>query len=232
MGIKNIVFKNKTSEESTAKTLKLDYLVTEQDKRFINSLVNNKDYNLDINIEECKIKKNTTEGPKLSVHDLYWLYKYIEGENKNNNHKVYLHELIEESEIVLPKNEEIPRNEELEKRCKKLKEQQQNKEYRDMTKNVDNVRKQHPEDTISYQMKKMNQHLIAIIQFIITLAAAFAFGFIGIELLVGTLDFGFRLLLGIICALIVGIAELYFLAKTLNEDLEFDYSSRPEKEMN
>lgn len=52
------------------------------------------------------------------------------------------------------------------------------------------------------------------------MAAGFAFGFIGIELLVGNLDFGFRLLLGIICALIIALAEIYFLAKKLNEEID------------
>jgi hypothetical protein len=47
----------------------------------------------------------------------------------------------------------------------------------------------------------------------------FAFGFIGIELMVGNLDFGFRLLLGVIFALIIALAEIYFLAKKLSEDL-------------
>lgn len=52
------------------------------------------------------------------------------------------------------------------------------------------------------------------------MAAGFAFGFIGIELLVGNLDFGFRLLLGIICSLVIALAEIYFLAKKLNEELD------------
>lgn len=56
-----------------------------------------------------------------------------------------------------------------------------------------------------------------------SVAAGFAFGFLGVELLIGTLDFGFRLLLGIICALIIALAELYFLAKKLNQDLQFEY---------
>lgn len=72
-------------------------------------------------------------------------------------------------------------------------------------------------------VKLLNSHLVAIFQFIVSVAAGFAFGFLGIELLIGTLDFGFRLLLGIICALIIALAELYFLAKKLNQDLQFEY---------
>lgn len=68
----------------------------------------------------------------------------------------------------------------------------------------------------------MNRHLIAVFQFILSVLAGFAFGFIGVELIIGNLDFGFRLLLGIICSLTIALAELYFLAKKLNEDLQFE----------
>jgi hypothetical protein len=68
-------------------------------------------------------------------------------------------------------------------------------------------------------VKEMNKQLIAVAQFIISVLAGFAFGFIGIELIVGSLDFGFRLLLGVMFALIIALAEIYFLAKKLSEDL-------------
>ena len=64
--------------------------------------------------------------------------------------------------------------------------------------------------------------MIGVVQLIFSVAAGFAFGFIGVELIVGNLDFGFRLLLGIICALIIALAEIYFLAKQLNENYDFE----------
>lgn len=45
-------------------------------------------------------------------------------------------------------------------------------------------------------MKMMNRHLIAVGQFVVSVGAGFAFGFLGIELIVGDLSFGFRLILG------------------------------------
>lgn len=71
-------------------------------------------------------------------------------------------------------------------------------------------------------VKAINRQLIAVAQFLFSVAAGFAFGFIGVELMIGGLDFGFRLLLGIICALVIALAEIYFLAKHLNE--EYDVS--------
>lgn len=69
-------------------------------------------------------------------------------------------------------------------------------------------------------VKQMNKQMIAVLQFIFSVAAGFAFGFIGLELMIGDLDFGFRLLMGIIIALIIALAEIYFLAKKLNEDYD------------
>lgn len=75
-------------------------------------------------------------------------------------------------------------------------------------------------------MKLINRQLIAVLQFIFSVAAGFAFGFIGIELMVGDLDFGFRLLLGVICSLIIALAEIYFLAKKLNEDIDEEIAAK------
>lgn len=69
-------------------------------------------------------------------------------------------------------------------------------------------------------MNQINKQLIAVAQFVVSVLAGFAFGFIGVELIVGDLDFGFRLLLGIIIALTIALAEIYFLAKKLNEDAD------------
>jgi hypothetical protein len=62
----------------------------------------------------------------------------------------------------------------------------------------------------------MNSGLIAVFQFVVSLACAFFFGFVGVELFIGNLQLAVRLLLGIACALIVGVAELYFLAMNMS----------------
>ncbi|XP_076656607.1 vacuolar ATPase assembly protein VMA12 [Halictus rubicundus] len=165
-----------------------------------------------------KSSKDKEKQVSLKLDDIRWLNEYLENHRKTKKENVYLHELLEGTDIRLPIPKVTPRNPELEARIKKLKAQQDAKEYQAMTKNVDSVRKHLPEDTISYQMKQINKQLIAVAQFIFSVLAGFAFGFIGVELIVGSLDFGFRLLLGIICALIIALAEIYFLALKLNED--------------
>lgn len=74
-------------------------------------------------------------------------------------------------------------------------------------------------DKIYFTVKQLNRQLIAIGQFLISIFAGFLFGFRGVEWIVGNLDFGFRLLLGVMCALVIALAEIYFLAKKLNEEL-------------
>ncbi|KAK4872050.1 hypothetical protein RN001_016174 [Aquatica leii] len=204
----------------TSKTLRFnDSLITDDDREFLKSLV----------LEPVELVKSTfDENPTikengiLNLNDLHWLFQKIQKENLEKVDKVYLHEFLLSSEVVLPKNEEIPRNQQLDARCRLLKMQQENREYKAITKNVDNVRKPHPEDTMSYQIKQINKQLIAVLQFIISVLAGFLFGFQGVQLMFGTLDFGFRLLLGVICSLVIALAELYFLAKTLNEDLQYE----------
>ncbi|XP_023947387.2 uncharacterized protein LOC112052508 [Bicyclus anynana] len=164
--------------------------------------------------------KSQEQGPFLVTSDIDWLYMHIKTRRSNGEKNVpHLHTLLEGASIEMPENETIKRNPVLEARCVKLRAQQEAREYRKMTKGVDNVRMRFPEDSISYQLKQINRHLIAIGQFIISIFAGFLFGFRGVEWMVGNLDFGFRLLLGVMVALVIALAEIYFLAKKLNEEL-------------
>lgn len=161
---------------------------------------------------EKEILNNHDDDARLTVSDLRWL-KY------NIDLEFPLHELLTKWGIEIPEPPVIPRNPELEARVQRLRVEQEERDYRSMTKNVDSVRIKHPDDSIGYQLKMMNRQLIAVLQFIISVGAGFAFGFIGVQYMVGELDFGFRLLLGVICALIIALAEMYFLAKQLAEDI-------------
>uniref|UniRef100_A0A336LN06 CSON007390 protein n=1 Tax=Culicoides sonorensis TaxID=179676 RepID=A0A336LN06_CULSO len=179
----------------------------------------------DIPVEPEVTEKKTPDTRQFLVSsDLKWLFNFLQERRKINGDTPYLNELLEGSDVILPENEYLERNPVLEERCRKLRKEQEQREYEKMTKNVDSVRKRNPDDSIGYQIRVINSQLIAILQFVFSVAAGFAFGFIGIALIVGDLDFGFRLLLGIMFALIIALAEIYFLAKKLNED----YDVKPE----
>ncbi|XP_053658718.1 transmembrane protein 199 [Anopheles marshallii] len=170
--------------------------------------------------EQDNSQNTSTDATQLNLSDIKWLYATLKELRQTDPTVPYLHTLLNGCQLKLPVNPIQERNPELEARCQRLRKEHEDREYYRMTKNVDSIRKHMPEETISYQMKQINRHLIAVAQFLFSVAAGFAFGFIGIELLIGQLDFGFRLLLGIIIALIIALAEIYFLAKKLNEEYD------------
>lgn len=100
-----------------------------------------------------KSASNVTDKDKdyLTTPDIEWLYTFLQGQRNKGKNVPYLHELLEESNIETPENQVLKRNPTLEARCVKLRAQQEAREYRAMTKGVDNVRIKFPEDSISYQ---------------------------------------------------------------------------------
>lgn len=184
-------------------------------------------------VELKKAGRKERSNVLLGLKDIKWLEQYLRQRRDDSRFtdKVYLHELLEGIDVQLPKPNVTPRNPELEARIKKLTAQQEARAYEAMTKSVDSTRRRLPDDTIASQIKQINRQLVAVAQFVFSVLAGFAFGFIGIELLVGNLDFGFRLLLGIICALVIALAEIYFLAIKLNEDVYETIKVTPYKKM-
>ncbi|CAO1413025.1 unnamed protein product [Diamesa hyperborea] len=175
------------------------------------------------NIENSEAKQNDSTKIKtikstIELGRLKYAYDLINKSSKETKNQIYLNDIL--IDIVLPINEIRERNPILEKRCEQLRIDQEQREYKSMTKNVDTSRKFMPEDTIAFQMKQINKQLIAVAQFVFSVLSGFLFGFLGIELIIGNLDFGFRLLLGIIVALIIALAEIYFLAKKLSEEYD------------
>ncbi|XP_055917017.1 transmembrane protein 199 [Eupeodes corollae] len=169
-------------------------------------------------IEELEEDEETDKNRiSLSLYDFYCLKKILNELRASEKTNRYAYEFLENCEVILPENEIIPRNQSLEDRCEKLRAAQANTAYMNITKNVDLTIKQRHEDSFAFQLKEVNRQVIAVLQFVCSVIAGFVFGFLGIELIVGNLDFGFRLLLGIMCALIIALAEIYFLAKKLNE---------------
>lgn len=89
----------------------------------------------------------------LNLSNIKWLKEYLRKHKDQSVKRNHLHELLSGILVILPKPTVILRNPELEERIKKLKAQQNNREYQAMTKGVDPLRKYYPEDTIAYQSK-------------------------------------------------------------------------------
>lgn len=106
----------------------------------------------DVPVEPEITEKITPDSrPFLINSDLRWIFNFLQERRKIDTDTPYLNELLQGSEMILPENHFVERNPELEERCKKLRKEQEQREYNKMTKNVDNVRKRDPEDTIAYQ---------------------------------------------------------------------------------
>lgn len=113
---------------------------------------NNKKSKTQTKILKEKQKEKKQSDLKLNLFDIKWINGYLMEKRKNDkNYHIYLHDLLQGSQLKLPKNPIIKRNPILEARCERLRLEQNARLYNAMTKNVDCIRRQLPEDTISYQ---------------------------------------------------------------------------------
>uniref|UniRef100_A0A0C9RYI2 TMEM199_0 protein n=1 Tax=Fopius arisanus TaxID=64838 RepID=A0A0C9RYI2_9HYME len=111
-----------------------------------------------VNVKEAPeslraVKKSHKPEALLKIKDIKWLNEFLIEYRKKTDTKVYIHELLEGADVILPEPKVTPRNPVLEARIQKLTAQQSAREYEAMTKGVDPIRKYYPEDTISYQSK-------------------------------------------------------------------------------
>ncbi|XP_065222786.1 uncharacterized protein LOC135847258 isoform X1 [Planococcus citri] len=163
--------------------------------------------------ERIKILAENKFKSDIQLEDILWLKKKLPKD-------VRIYKLLENCDVKLPAPELEPRNPELEARIQKLKVLEEERRYQDMTRNVDTSRVRHPEDSIAYQMKEMNRQLIGVLQVVLSISTGFAFGFIGINWLIGPLEVSVRLVLGLVSAFVIGTAELYFFVKKIAETLD------------
>ena len=79
-------------------------------------------------------------------------------------------------------------------------------------------------------MKELNSYLILIFQFILSVATSFIAGYLMPYYFYGIADTGKRLLVGIIFAFVVGIADLYFVIRFfLETDGVLDLTGKRDK---
>ena len=148
------------------------------------------------------------EMTQLTVEDIKWL----RGAAPNIPSSLLL-----SSSLLLPSPVYPERNPELEVRCQKLRAEQEERDYRAITSNV--RREKGPdEEPIKKQFKELNNFLLLILQFVVSVVCSFMFGFLGPYYLYGKTDLGGRLLFGIICAFIVGCADMYFVIRQMLEE--------------
>lgn len=112
--------------------------------------------------QRAKARESELARITLDLNDLKWLNVMLTKRRDSGDSTDYLHELLEGSRLILPKNELIERNPELEARCARLRREQENQTYQAMTKNVDNNRRMAPDDTIGSQSKLFVLHAVVL----------------------------------------------------------------------
>lgn len=144
----------------------------------------------------------------LSTTDVKWCHARIQ----QYGLPYRIHTLLYGSKVVLPEYKPPPRNPELEARIEKLKAEQANKDYQAMIKNV------HPSqfETASLQgfgkeVREMNRQLVTGAQYLLSVVGTFFAIFIGLGF--ATEEYGTRALVATLAAVLVGIAEIYFIIK-------------------
>ncbi|KAJ7381112.1 hypothetical protein OS493_004710 [Desmophyllum pertusum] len=125
--------------------------------------------------------------------------------------KMYLHELLTGSEIHVEPLKFPEKSPELIARLKKLKAQQEKVEYDRMVSNVD--KKWHQSDGMQFgqEIRSGSKQLATIVNFLLSIVGTFAFGYIASQYAFPSV--AMRVIVGIVLAVIVAIAELYFMAR-------------------
>lgn len=134
-----------------------------------------------------------------------------------------VHELLSESEIILPKYEPPPRNPELEARVQRLRFEQENREYKNMTKSVDSLHQNEMSGLgeIGKELRSVNKQIVAGVQYLLSIVGTFFAIFIAVGMT--TSDYGVRALVATISAVIVGLAEMFFIIRDdLREENKID----------
>jgi hypothetical protein len=171
--------------------------------------IDNKNSNDYKQIENILQSKTTKYVPASILFDAY----------KLSDKEKYFHELLAGCDLFVPAYVEPERNPELNERIERLKAEQANREYDEMTKNVNFNRIHSNKSTESFMpdMKSMQGQLITIANVFLTIGGAFVFGYKAIEYSAGTKNFVLQISFGLFCAFLVAIADLYFLFKRLNK---------------
>lgn len=148
----------------------------------------------------------------LGLSEVRWLRERLAADGASEP----LTNLLAGGKMELPSPVTPARNPDLEARCRRLQAEQEERSYRRMVRNVDTTRLREPSLEIGKQMREVNAQLVEVGQVIFSVAAAFLFGYVATAVAAGNGDTATRILVGLAAALVVLIAEGYFLLRYLS----------------
>ncbi|XP_003469785.1 transmembrane protein 199 isoform X1 [Cavia porcellus] len=172
-------------------------------------------------LEAALGKKHTNadgpDGPRRLVS--FRLIRELHQHLRERGSTLYLHELLEGSELYLPEVVKPPRNPELVARLEKIKIHLANEEYKRITRNVtcQNSRHGGTLNDLGKQVRSVKALVITIFNFIVTVAAAFVCTYLGSQYIFT--EMASRVLAAVIVASVVGLAELYVMVRAVEGEL-------------
>ncbi|XP_053417280.1 transmembrane protein 199-like [Nycticebus coucang] len=160
---------------------------------------------------------DSSSGPQRLIS--FRLIRDLHQHLRERDSTVYLHELLEGSEIYLPEVVKPPQNPELIARLEKIKIQLANEEYKRITRNVTCQDSRHDGSLsdLGKQVRSVKALVVTIFNFIVTVAAAFACTYLGSQYIFT--EMASRVLAALILASVVGLAELYVMVRAMEGEL-------------
>ncbi|KAH7698978.1 Protein F09E5.11 [Aphelenchoides avenae] len=156
----------------------------------------------DIDLAECKLQsglsvKSAIKKDRLGYDDVEAIYKALPSK------EIEFHKFVNALRPAPPPPKE-------------------NREYSEMVKSVDPTRRYgQPNlmENFGQEMRSVNRQMIAVVNTLITVGGAFAFGFFGIDLAYPhmKLDIATRMLIGLTLGTVVFFADIYFIIKNMEE---------------
>nr|XP_004664657.1 transmembrane protein 199 isoform X2 [Jaculus jaculus] len=172
-------------------------------------------------LEAALGKKHTGSGRPGGPRRLlpFRLIRELHQHLRERGSTLYLHELLEGSEIYLPEFVKPPRNPELVARLEKIKIQLANEEYERITRNVtcQNSRHGGTLSDLGKQVRSVKALVITIFNFIVTVVAAFVCTYLGSQYIFT--EMASQVLAAVIVASVVGLAELYVMVRAMEGEL-------------
>ncbi|KAM3728627.1 Transmembrane protein [Dirofilaria immitis] len=171
----------------------------------------------ELNDKEMKIRSNRLVRHEKMIFDCDEMMSIL----KPLSNKFPIYKFIERIKPYVPVIEKKV-NAEYEARLARLRREQENRKYREMTRSVDPNQIYGRENLLhgfGEEMKAMNRQLMVILNTLLTVAGGFSFGYFGIAFAYPDLqlDVAFRLALGLIIATVVFFADLYFIVKGMDD---------------
>lgn len=149
--------------------------------------------------------------PSVTVAELKKLKDALRNEESGGRRR-YIHGCLDASRITLPVPSTPPRNAEMDARVQKLRDDQMNKEYNDMVKDVSSPLPENRE-VVGSTAKVVNAQIAVVVNFVLTVVGSFIFTYKAVEYALHEPSVPIQVLAGLMAGIVVAIADLFFILR-------------------